>query len=213
MEEKIKRTFVRKEAYLKLRNWIMDGTLAPGLKLRDKELAEKLGVSRTPIREAILRLEDEGLVQTKPNFSTHVSSIDFHNAFHLYSIVWTLEKLALTQAIGSIQDEHIKLMIEANEKFLKTMKKHDRLSAVNADQDFHSVYVDLSQNEELIKLISEVKTKLKRLDLYYFKEIKDADLSYEEHQQIIDALKEKDLFKALGAAERNWKNSFSRFKI
>ena len=107
MERKIERTFVREEAYLKLRAWILEGTFIPGMKLRDKELAAQLGVSRTPIREALLRLEDEGLVQTKPNRSTHVSSIDFHNAFHLYSIVWTLEQLALSQAFGSITDEHI----------------------------------------------------------------------------------------------------------
>lgn len=213
IEEKIQRTFVRQEAYLKLRNWILDGTLAPGVKLRDKELAEKMGVSRTPIREAILRLEDEGLVQTKPNHSTHVSSIDFHNAFHLYSIVWTLEKLALTQAIGSIQDEHIQMMVDANEKFLENMKNRSRLSALNADHDFHSVYVKLSENEELEKIISDLKVKLTRLDLYYFDRIKDANLSYEEHNQIIEALKQKDLSKAIIAIENNWKNSFSRFKI
>ena len=92
------------------------------MQVRDKELAEQLGVSRTPIREALLRLEDEGLVQTKPNRSTLVSSIDFHSAFHLYSIVWTLERLALTQAFGSITDLHIQSMIEANERFLQKMK-------------------------------------------------------------------------------------------
>jgi DNA-binding GntR family transcriptional regulator len=85
MQNKIQRTFVRQEAYVKLRNWILDGTLAPGEQLRDKELAKQLGVSRTPVREALLRLEDEGLVKTKPNSSTLVSSIDFHDAFHLYS--------------------------------------------------------------------------------------------------------------------------------
>lgn len=213
MEEKIKRTFVREEAYLKLRNWILDGTLPPGVKLRDKDLAEKMGVSRTPIREAILRLEDEGLVQTKPNLSTHVSSIDFHSAFHLYSIVWTLEKLAVTQAMGAVQEKHIQKMVDANEQFLEKMNDRDRFSALNADHDFHSVYVNLSQNEELVKILSEVKIKLKRLDLYYFDKIKDANLSYEEHRQIIEAFKQKDLSQALSAIESNWKNSFSRFKI
>ena len=91
MESKIQRTFVRQEAYAKLRDWILEGTLAPGAQLRDKELAEQLGVSRTPIREALLRLEGEGLVKTKPNCSTLVTPIDFQHAFHLYSIVWTLE--------------------------------------------------------------------------------------------------------------------------
>ncbi len=213
MKEKIQRTFVREEAYNKLRDWILDGTFAPGMKLRDKDLAMQLGVSRTPIREALLRLEDEGFVQTKPNCSTHVSSLDFHNAFHLYSIVWTLERLALGQAFGSITDKHIQTMAKANDRFLQKMKARDRRSALQADHDFHSVYVALAQNRELEKIISEIKNKLMRLDLYYFEKIKDAALSYEEHQKIIEALKEKNLAKAQNAVEHNWKNSFSRFKF
>lgn len=213
MEEKIQRTFVRQEAYLKIRNWILDGTLAPGAQVRDKELAEQLGVSRTPIREALLRLEDEGLVQTKPNRATLVSPIDFHSASHLYSIVWTLERLALTQAFGLITDFHIQAMIEANERFLQKMKDQDHIAALDADYDFHSIYVKLSENKELAKIISELKQKLKRLFFYYFDKIKDAELSYDEHNQIIKALKKKDLVLGLNAVEDNWKNCFSRFKL
>jgi DNA-binding GntR family transcriptional regulator len=213
MKEKIQRTFVREEAYLKLHQSIVEGTLAPGQQLRDKELAENLGISRTPIREALLRLEDEGLVRTKPNCSTLVSPIDFHNAFHLYSIVWTLEQLALSQAFKVITEDHIQTMIMANERFLQKMKTRDRLSALDADSDFHSVYIKLSQNQELEKIISQTKSKLKRLDLYYFEKVKNATLSYEEHQQIIEALKQKDFSLAMSAIENNWKNSFSRFNI
>lgn len=213
MESKIERTFIRKEAYIRLRNWILDGTLAPGAQLRDKELAEKLGVSRTPIREALLRLEDEGLVKTKPNRSTLVSSIDFHSAFHLYSIVWTLERLALSQAFGSLTQEHIQQMVDANERFLKQMKAKDRAAALEADAEFHSVYVRRSQNQELEKLIFDLKAKLKRLDLYYFDKVKNAALSYEEHRQIIQALKQKDLPRAMDAVEHNWRTSFNRFAL
>lgn len=213
METKILRTFVRQEAYLQLRNWILDGTLPPGAQLRDKELALQLGVSRTPIREALLRLEDEGLVKTTPNRSTRVSSIDFHNAFHLYSIVWTLERLALSQAFGSLTAVHIQQMSAANERFLENMKSKNRLAALEADSDFHTVYIKLSQNQEIEKIISEIKTKLKRLDLYYFDKIKNATLSYDEHQKIIDALLQRDLAGAQEAVEHNWKSSFNRFEL
>ncbi|EKE07833.1 MAG: hypothetical protein ACD_17C00503G0006 [uncultured bacterium] len=213
MENKIQRTFIRQEAYDKLRKWILDGNLVPGAKLRDKELAEQLGVSRTPIREALLRLEDEGLVKTKPNRSTVVSSIDFHNAFHLYSIVWTLERLALSQAFGFITEEHIQSMIAANERFLQKMQGRDRIPALEADYEFHSIYVKLSENKDLEKIISDLKTKLRRLDLYYFDKIRNAALSYDEHQQIIEALRQKNLSLAMEAVEHNWKNSFTRFEL
>ncbi|MCH9631908.1 MAG: HTH-type transcriptional repressor RspR [Chlamydiae bacterium] len=213
MEEKIQRTFVRDKAYLKLRNWILEGKLEPKSKLKDQELAKLLGVSRTPIREALLRLEDEGLVQTKANSSTQVCPIDFHNAFDLYSIVWTLEQLALKQAFDSVESSHIQAMTEANEKFLKHINARNRLEALNADNDFHSVYITLSQNNELAKIIAEVKGKLKRIDLYYFDKITNADLSYKEHKTIITALQQKKLELALGAIQDNWNNSFLRFKI
>src|SRR5271156_6273245 len=132
MEVKIHRTFIRQEAYQKLRNWILEGILAPGAQLRDKDLAEQLGVSRTPIREALLRLEDEGLVQTKPNRSTLVSSIDFHSAFHLYSIVGALEQLALRQSFPHITEEHIQDMTDANARFVKALGRKQCAVALEA---------------------------------------------------------------------------------
>jgi DNA-binding GntR family transcriptional regulator len=211
MKEKIERTFVREEAYHKLHSWIVEGTLQPGTQLRDKELAEKMGVSRTPIREALLRLEEEGLVKTKPNSSTQVSPIDFESAFHLYSIVSSLEQLAFSQAFEFITDQSIQKMIKANEQLLKALKKGDLLAALNADIDFHSVYIQVSQNKELEKILTALKHKLKRMDLHYFKTVKEAHLSYEEHQVIIEAIKKRHLAATLKAIENNWKESFSRF--
>ena len=208
---KIQRTFVRQEAYIAILQWILDGTLAPGAQLRDKDLAENLGVSRTPIREALLRLEDEGFVKTKPNRSTLVSTLDLHNALYLYSIVWTLERLAMSQAFEFITEQNIQMMIEANERLNQAMKTRDHIAAVEADNDFHAIYIKLSQNEELEKIILELKQKVKRLDLYYFDKIKDASFSYQEHNQIIRALKQRDLLLTLDAVENNWKKSFSRF--
>lgn len=213
MQERLQRTFVREEAYLKLREWIVNGTLRAGSKLKDKELAEKLGVSRTPIREALLRLEDEGLVQSKPNSSTNVSPIDLENSFHLYSIVWSLEKLALKQGFAAIRDEHIQAMEEANKRLLKCLKKQDLESALKADNDFHSVYINLSKNKELEKILLEIKQKLNRLEIYYFEKAQNRHLSFEEHEQIIEALRQRNLIAAEDAIENNWKASLLRMEI
>lgn len=208
--ENLQRTFVRDEAYLLLRDWIVKGKLKPSQKLRDKDLAEQLGVSRTPIREALLRLEDEGLVQTKPNSSTLVSPIDLQNAVNLYSIVWTLEGLAMKQAFELITNENIDHMIEANEKLLKGLETQEILVAIDADNDFHSIFIHLSQNKELYQMLSIVKQKINRQKCFYFQEVKNTFLSYEEHLSIIEALKKKDLSLALDAVEANWKASCAR---
>lgn len=211
-KEKLQRTFVRDEAYVLLRDWIVEGKLQPNQKLRDKELAEQLGISRTPIREALLRLEEEGLIKTKPNASTVVCPIDLKDAWHLYSIALALEKLALAQAFDAMTTEHIQLMSEANQRLLKALKENQRLLAVEADNDFHSVFVQLSKNNELQRILSSVKYKLKRLELYYFEHIQEASTSCEEHKKIIEALQKKDLLLALHALELNWTTSFSRIQ-
>lgn len=206
------RTFVREEAYLLLRRWIVEGKLKPSQKLRDKELADELGISRTPIREALLRLESEGFVQTKPNCSTIVSPIDLYNNFNLYSITWSLESLALKQAFEFITSASVEAMTDANERLLKALKSQDPATAVEADTQFHFVFIELSQNRELCQILGDIKQKLKRIELYYFEKATDVSRSYNEHLQIVEAIKQKDLQLALNTVEANWKASFSRIQ-
>lgn len=210
--ENLERVSVREKAYVLLRNWIVNGKLAPRQKLKDKELAEKLGVSRTPIREAFLRLEDEGLVQTKPSNSTQVTPIDFHNALNLYSIVWTLEGLALKQAFDLITNQNIQAMKTANEKFLYALQNNEPFLAVEADNEFHAIYIEASQNQDLRQMLSVVKQKISRIKIYYFNDVKDTLLSYQEHQAILEALQQKNLLKAVEAVELNWKASHLRIQ-
>jgi DNA-binding GntR family transcriptional regulator len=213
METKISRVDVGQQVYQRLRDQILEGILGPGEQLRDYRIAEQLGVSRTPVREALLRLREEGFVQSVPGKSTKVSSIDFQGAHNLYSILWTLEKLALTKAFGFIQKRHIEEMRNANSELAGHLRLNQRLLALRADERFHNVYVFVSGNSELQRLILELKAKLIRLDLYYFDQIQDAELSVIEHDKIIAAIEARDLDGALCALEANWKQSFSRFNI
>lgn len=201
----IKRTFVRDEAYIVLRDWIVKGQLKPGQKLLDKDLAEQLKVSRTPIREALLKLESEGLVMTKPNSATFVAPIDSQHAMRLYSIVWTLEKLALEQAFEHLVQKDIILMGEANEKMLLALKNKDPQGAIDADDQFHSIYITAAKNLELQQMLLGIKQKIARLKIYYFHQAADPHDSYKEHLEVLNALKKKDLPLALNAVEANWK--------
>ncbi|MEF2094154.1 GntR family transcriptional regulator [Bacillus sp. CFBP9009] len=210
--QKIKRTSVREEAYMILRDWIVQGILTPGQQLRDKELAEQLGVSRTPIREALLRLEDEGFVETKPSRSTIVSPIQLEGVLNIYSIVWTLEKLAMEQAFDFIEEKHLIEMEANNHEVKKAIDEGNQIVAVQKDDDFHSIYINLSTNEELKRILSGLKQKLIRIELFYFNQVSDVDLSVDEHDQIIQALRNGNLNMVLKVIEKNWKESYYRIQ-
>ncbi len=210
--EKLKRTFVRDEAYLLLRNWIIDGTLRPEQKLRDKELAEQLGVSRTPIREALLRLEDEGYVQTKPNSYTAVAPINTENIYHLYSILWTLELLAMEQTFPALDDHVLQKMLACNEQLQQAISANDFQLAVAQDEEFHAAYIDCCPNDELRAILEPLRQKLKRVELFYFHKVSDLEQSVDEHRQIISALQKRDLPALLDSIERNWRQSFIRLQ-
>ncbi|ARF17783.1 GntR family transcriptional regulator [Sporosarcina sp. P3] len=207
---RIKRIFMRDEAYEILQNWIIIGKLAPGAILRDQELSDLLGISRTPIREALLRLERDGLVVTKANRSTSVSQVDYQEAANVYPIVATLERLAAEQAFQQISSEVIQEMEELNNHFIDKLQSDDKVAAFQIDNEFHQKLVSMSNNPELINLLINLKIKVQRLEVHYFGQVSNGEKSIDEHKAIIEALKNKDLKKILDAIEANWKNSLAR---
>ncbi len=209
---KLKRTFMKDEVFNMLRKRIVTGELEPGTKLRDLDLSEQLGISRTPIREALLRLENDGLVVTKANRWTLVSPIDLKEAESIYSIVWSLERLAMEQAFPNISSKDIKELEQLNENFNKTIKTEDIFSILQADNEFHNKIIQLSNNLELPKLLSSLKVRIQRIEIHYFSQIDAKNSSYKEHQEIIDAIKKLDLNRAIDAIKANWKNSLERIQ-
>jgi len=211
-EMKIKRTFMKDEAYQTLRKWIISGDLAPGTKLRDIELSETLGISRTPIREALLMLENDGFVETKANRWTLVSFIDLNKAEETYVIVGTLECLAMQLAFESITDADIKELEELNENLNAMIQNGDRISALEADNAFHDKIIRMSKNEELQKLLVNLKLKIQRIELRYFDQREFMQTSYLEHNNIINSIRKKELKQAEENIKANWKKSLERLR-
>lgn len=209
---KIKRTFMRDEAYEILQEWIMTGKLKPGTQLRDQELSDMLGISRTPIREALLRLEDDGLIVTQANRWTLVAPINLEEAENIYSIVKVLETLALEQGIHNVTDEVLEELDAINEKFKEKLKQADKIAAFQADNEFHERIVRMSQNLELPRLLNTLKIKVQRMEIHYFSIVNNSFESYNEHKKIIDALKDRDLAQSIEAIKANWENSLSRIQ-
>src|SRR5262245_40338587 len=104
------RTLLRDQAYVRLREAILDGTLEPGEQLKDAEIAEWLGLSRTPIREALARLEEYGLVETAPNRYTRVTPLDAGEARDAFTVVAALHYLAASLGAPRVEESDLAAM-------------------------------------------------------------------------------------------------------
>jgi DNA-binding GntR family transcriptional regulator len=204
------RVLAREEVYETLRQWILEGTLRPGEIIKDQLLAERLEVSRTPIREALRRLEDEGYVETAKHKWTRVTLLDTEQAEDLYGIVQQLEAYALGLAQGNLTPDDFKTLETANARLSKAIRDHDAKAALEADNAFHQVWIERSNNKELARILAEVKDKLRRLELAHF-DSKDAAESVKEHEVILELLRSDKTKQARTAVESNWEGATDRF--
>jgi DNA-binding GntR family transcriptional regulator len=207
----LKRTLAREQIYAELRGWILSGVLAPGERLHDMALAEQLGVSRTPVREALRRLEDEGLIQTAPNRWTRVAPLDLADAGNLYPIISKLEQFALDLAIDALDDSELEEMERANRRLAAALEAEDAAAATAADFEFHQIFIDLCGNPELVSILSDAKLKLRRIELHYFGRFASRE-STVEHAALVNALELGDFDAAAAAIEANWLNSQRRLQ-
>lgn len=209
---RIERQLMRERVYATLREWILEGTLRPNETLRDTELASRLGVSRTPLREALRRLEDEGLVQTAAHRWTRVAPLDVAEAERIYPVVGALESLAMQLAGPRLTDEDLTVMEQANRRLRSALKRRDAVGASRADREFHSVYVRRTGNPELIQILDWLKAKLRRIEVVYFGGTMVAEASAEEHDRVLRALRRRDYPTAVREVQGNWDRSLQRLR-
>ena len=206
----LEKTLMRDDVYQNLKSWIVQGTLEPSEKLRDIDLANQLGVSRTPVREALRRLEDEGLVETKQNAWTRVSKVDVSLASRIYPILRLLEPLALELAVPQFSSKDFKRLRVLNTAIKKALDAGDGKTAALHDTDFHEVFIARCGNPELIQVIRNLKTNHIRLEIAYWRGGKNALESVNEHERLIAALEKQDLKAAKLALEQNFVRALTR---
>jgi len=198
--------------YTHLSRWIIDGTLQPEEPLRDQDIAVQLGISRTPVREALRRLEDEGLVETALNRWTRVASLRLGQATALYPVVQTLEMLALQLAAPGLTDEDLLHLNDLNAQLRTALEQRDAGAAVDADTAVHDVWISKSGNPELQQTLHGLKRKLRRIERAYFDATSSGQASLKEHAAIIAALQQGDPDRAAQALKANWQGSLNRLQ-
>ncbi len=199
----IKRLSFRDEVYQTLKKSIITLELHPEERLNDKELADKFGISRTPVREALKRLEDEGLVESLPGSSTRVAPLKLEEAKHAFTVVAVLHALAARLACPLLKETDIEELEFSNKKLRLSIEKGDIIKAIEADGTFHKVFLDVSGNPEIVFALERSLPKIQRLEISQFTTIKGLN-SVEQHNQIISACKNREYETVVRLVEENW---------
>lgn len=200
----LNRSLAREEVYRSLKQWIIELQLAPGEILRDQELALQLGVSRTPVREALRQLEDEGLVMTSFHKWTKVAPSRLEEMIELYPVVAALEATALELAAPRLTEADLQELEAVNTALAQAIAAHAHQRATELDAQFHAIIVRASQNAEIEKLLANLRPRLKRIELAHFGDQRMAPQSIQEHKSIIAALRAGDTQAAVQAIKQNW---------
>ena len=190
-----------------LRDAIVNGELAPGGVIRDAELAERLGLSRTPVREALARLADEGLVETKPHAWTRVAPLSLREARDAVVVVGAMHELAVRLAVPLMTEKHHEVMRAANRRFAAAVEAGDVEGAVDADDAFHDVPVAVLGNRALEATIERQLPLIRRLERLRFGSLLGRS-SISRHEQLIDACEDRDVDTAVAITARIWTNLF-----
>jgi DNA-binding GntR family transcriptional regulator len=199
----ISRSLLRENAYQSIRDAIVDGTLAPGERLNDAELAQWLGVSRTPVREALTRLEESGLVRTKPGRYTMVSPLDARAARAAQTVTAAMHELAVREAVPHLSAGEIEAMRAANTRFAAALQADDVDAAIAADDEFHGIAVTASANPAIRAVVDQFTPVLRRLERLRFSSL-NGRASVALHERIVTLCEARDVEGAAVAARENW---------
>ena len=203
----VDRSLLRDDVYRRLRDAIVDGTFAPGEQLKDAELAEWLGVSRTPIREALLRLATSGLVVAIPGRSTTVTAIDSRATREASDVIGAMHALAANQIAGRLAEEDLDLMRDANRRFALAVEEGDVDAAHAADEELHAIPVRALGNHALASVIDHFDPVVRRAEHQRFS--RDARSSVERHDRLIELLATGDSDAAGRLAFDVWHSLFA----
>ena len=179
-----------------LRQAILKGELKPGERLMEIQLANKLGVSRTPIREAIRKLELEGLVLMIPRKGAEVAQITEKNLRDVLEVRTALEELSVQLACDKMTEEEIEELKEARDYFRQTLQNEDITVIAKADVKFHDVIYRATDNERLIHILNKLREQMYRYRVEYLKREECHPTLLAEPDAIVEMIEKKDKEKA-----------------
>ena len=195
-------SLLRDDVFRRLRDAIVDGTFMPGEQLKDGALADWLGVSRTPVREALLRLAASGLVVALPGRSTTVSAIDARAVRDARDVIAAMHELAVREMTGRLREDDVDRMRDANRRFAEAVASGDIGAALDADEELHRIPVAALGNHALEAVLDQFDPLVRRAERLRFS--RDGHSSVELHEQLIELLAAGDAQRAASVAFDIW---------
>jgi DNA-binding GntR family transcriptional regulator len=196
---------LRDDARAQLLQRIVNGELQPGTRINESQLSLELGLSRTPLREALMTLEREGFVRSEVNRGFIVAELSSHEAREIYPILWTLEGLALRET-GLLAGTILPELERINQEFAVTNLEPKQ--AIQLDSAFHDTLISRCPNARLLELLRSHRQLLQRYEHIQFGDASLVLHSVAQHSIIIQALRLQDINIAVAAVEQNWRFGF-----
>lgn len=187
---------LRDVVFKTLRQAILMGDLAPGQRLMEIQLAKQLGVSRTPIREAIRKLELEGLVVMIPRKGAHVASITQKGLNDVLEVRLALEELAVELACKRITEEEILSLHNSLRAFKLAVHAKNLSQIAERDVELHDIIYSATKNDKLILLLNNLREQLYRYRIEYVKEYDSHNTLTKEHEALIKTVAARDVVRA-----------------
>ncbi|MFC9510136.1 GntR family transcriptional regulator [Streptomyces sp. NPDC057002] len=200
----VSRTLLRDRAYAAIRDAIVAGEIEPGAVVRDAELAERLGLSRAPVRDAFSRLVDEGLLESKPQSYTRVTPLVASDVRDAAAVVGAMHELVTRVAVPRLKAADIEAMRAANERFAAAVGSGDVDAALRADDALHEVLVRVSGNRAAAATVARYTPLIRRLERRRFGQggsCRSAGL----HERLIGACAAGDVAEAVRVTAEIWR--------
>ena len=189
-----------------LRQAILKGELEPGERLMEIHLAEWLGVSRTPIREAIRKLELEGLVLMIPRKGAEVAEISEKSLREVLEVRRSLEELAIELACQRITPEELTALEEAENRFARAVEDGEVMAIAESDENYHELIYQATANDRLVQILNNLREQMYRYRLEYIKDEDRRQILVVEHEHILRAVRRRDIADAKSAVREHIDN-------
>jgi DNA-binding GntR family transcriptional regulator len=199
---RVDRVLLRDVAVGRIREAIVSGELAPGSVVKDAELAARLGLSVAPVRTALARLADEGLVEAKPQSHTRVTPLVLRQVHDAAVVVRAMHELAVREAVPRLAGDDLAAMRAANADFAAALDAGDLDAALEADDRLHGVLLDRCANAAVTATVDRFGPSVRRLERQRFGA--PGHPSVELHDRLIDACAAADVHAAGGTTTEIW---------